>query len=228
MQNRFGISKGEKVLDIGCGSKPFLYATHLADVSLTDNSARFQNPILPTPLPFYECSVMAMPFGNREFDFIYCAHVLEHIVDPATACREIMRVGKRGYIECPRSWTEYAFHAEDHRWLVDHERNCLIFREKLEEERRDHLGIQYAIFKWLRDYRFRKYWSSPQVKAVRNVEFYWEGKFDFLVITKRERNNAGAYGNFYPSSYTRMRPRSLSEQRELIYSEFRRVMGQGN
>jgi len=39
---------------------------------------------------------MAMPFPDKSFDFVYCAHVLEHVDDPIRACREIMRVGKRG------------------------------------------------------------------------------------------------------------------------------------
>lgn len=227
LQNRFRIRKGEKVLDAGCGASPFLYATHLADVSLTDNSARFDRPVPPTHLPFYECSVMSMPFADKEFDFVYCSHVLEHVADPAAACREIMRVGRRGYIECPRSWTEYAFHAMDHRWLVDHERNCLIFREKLDEEKRDHLGIQYSIFEWLRDHRFRAHWDSPQMRAIRCVEFYWEGEFNFLVIPRSQRNNAGAHGSFYPARRTRTRGRDLTAQRELLHSEFRRVLGRG-
>ena len=197
MWNRFGIGKGEKVLDVGCGARPFPLATHLADLSLTNNSGRFGLPIPPSNLPVYECSVESLPFDNSDFDFVYCAHVLEHVKDPVAACRELVRVGKRGYIECPRSWTEYVFHAPDHRWLVDHEQNCLIFREKLEEEKRDFLGIQYSIFSWLRDPGFRNYWNSREIRAVRNVEFYWEGKFNFLVISKKERKNAEAFNGFY-------------------------------
>src|SRR5690349_14258269 len=67
MRNRFGIRKGEKVLDVGCGAHPFYLATHLADKSLTDNSERF-GPIPPTHLPLYECSVESMPFNDAEFD----------------------------------------------------------------------------------------------------------------------------------------------------------------
>ena len=197
MLNRFRIRKGKKVLDIGCGAYPFPLATHLADVSVTDNTERFGLPIPKTNLPLYECSVEHMPFDDSEFDFIYCAHVLEHVKDPASACRELMRVGNRGYIECPRSWIEYVFHTVSHRWLVDHERNILVFREKLDSESKDLLGIQYSIFNWLKNRKFLKYWNSPQIKAVRSIEFYWEEKFKFVVISKDERNNAYAHEHFY-------------------------------
>ena len=222
MRNRFGIRKGEKVLDVGCGAHPFYLATHLADKSLTDNSERF-GPIPPTHLPLYECSVESMPFKDAEFDFVYCSHVLEHVVDPAGACRELMRVGKRGYIECPRSWMEYPFHSPSHRWLVDHEQHCLIFREKLEEEKRDFLGIQYALFSLLKDERFCAYWDLPEIKAVRNVEFYWEGSFDFVVIPKEERKNGGAFKQFYSAPYSDKATAKHSDLRQFLYSEFRRL-----
>lgn len=222
MLNRFDIRKGDKVLDIGCGGLPFLFATHLADLTSTDNSKRF-GAIPVTHLPFCECSVEALPFRDQAFDFIHCTHVLEHLRDPAAACREFMRVGKRGYVECPRSWTEYAFHAPDHRWLVDHEGNSLIFREKLDEEKKDFLGIQYSIFSWLQDPKFRRYWNSPAVRVVRNVEFYWERKFDFVVVRKDQRKNAGAYGWFHSGALHGNKGGSAT-LREELRSELLRIL----
>jgi SAM-dependent methyltransferase len=221
MNRNFHIKKGEKVLDVGCGTLPFPLATHLADISLSDNSQRFNCPIPRTSLPLFECSVEDMPFGNSEFDFVYCAHVLEHVSDPAAACREVMRVGKRGYIECPRSWTEFIFHAEEHRWLVDHEKNCLIFREKLDLEKGDHLGFQYRIFKWLEDPRFRRHWNSPRMRAIRTVQFYWEGNFNFLVIRKHERLSACGSG----SKLKRVIGRKTTAQlRQFLRSEHVRLL----
>lgn len=224
MFNRFGIRKGDKVLDVGCGAFPFPFATHLTDASLTDNSERSGMPIPRTALPLFECPVESMPFHDGEFDFVYCAHVLEHVADPRIACRELMRVGRRGYIECPRSWVEYAFHSPEHRWLVDHEQGRLIFREKLDEEKRDFLGIQYSIFEWSRHDDFRQYWNSPQIRAVRNVEFYWEGKFDIVVVSKEERKNAEAHAWFYSMEQPRRYKRTRSELRAFLSAELERTL----
>jgi len=41
----------------------------------------------------------ALPFADKEFDYVICNQVLEHSDDPAQFLREVMRVGKAGYIE---------------------------------------------------------------------------------------------------------------------------------
>lgn len=99
----FGISPGDKVLDIGSGHMPFPLATTLADISLTDGSiGRASSPFrYQEGKPVFECAIEEMPFGDKEFDFVYCSHVLEHSPNPAKACKELMRVAKKGYIETP-------------------------------------------------------------------------------------------------------------------------------
>jgi len=175
-------------LDVGCGNRPFALATHLADASLNDNSHRFGLPIPADGRPVVECSVESMPFENKEFDFVFCSHVLEHVEDPVRACRELMRVGRRGYIECPRSWTEYVFSSREHRWLVDAERGVLIFREKLTNECGDPLGVRDELLPRLaRDPLFARHWNSRRMLRLRNVEFKWEDCFAFLVLRAEDR-----------------------------------------
>lgn len=220
----FNIKPEDKVLDIGCGARPFVLATHLADMSLHDNSARFDLPVPVGNRPFFECSVEEMPFQDHFFDFVYCTHVLEHVKNPAKACEEIMRVGKRGYIECPRSWVEYVFHSEDHKWLVDHEKDCLIFREKLDVEKKDFLGLQYKIFDWLKDSGFRKHWNSSDIKSIRNVEFYWEEKFNYLIIPEALRISAGnRQRKNKVRAKTQHSSKSPQELKHFLYSEFERL-----
>jgi SAM-dependent methyltransferase len=187
----FGISRGDRVLDVGCGSAPFALATHLADRSWTDNSERFGYPIPLDDRPFYECSVEALPFRPKEFDFVYCSHTLEHVRNPAAACSELMRVAKRGYIECPRSWVEYTCGSDDHRWLVDWECETLIFREKLPDENRDPICLRMRVLRAMHDRRFVEYWNSAHTRALRAVQLHWSGSFRFHVIPA-VRRNAGA------------------------------------
>jgi hypothetical protein len=41
------------------------------------------------------------PYPDNYFDFCFCSHLLEDLADPISACHEMMRVSKAGYIEMP-------------------------------------------------------------------------------------------------------------------------------
>jgi SAM-dependent methyltransferase len=88
------------VVDIGSGGYPFPYATVLTDRFVDDSPSRRER-LVTTNMPFLISDIHALPFGDKSFDFVYCSHVLQGVEDPLAACREIMRVGKRGFIETP-------------------------------------------------------------------------------------------------------------------------------
>lgn len=99
----FSIQENDSVLDMGSGNVPFPLATHLADISTTDGSIGRAGEAFKhvNGKPVYECDIEHTPFHDKQFDFVYCSHVLEHAKDPAQACRELMRIARRGYIETP-------------------------------------------------------------------------------------------------------------------------------
>lgn len=130
----FNIKSTDKVLDIGSGNVPFQFATHLADISLADDElgragASFKHI---DGKSVRECDLENLPFENKEFDFVYCSHVLEHVQDPGKACSELMRIAKRGYIETPKRekdlWLNTA-NVSKHRWHIDKVGNKLVFNE---------------------------------------------------------------------------------------------------
>jgi SAM-dependent methyltransferase len=127
----FGIKDGEKVLDIGSGADPFPLATVLADAYVGDTPHRYGKLIVDAH-PFYQCNIENMLFKDKEFDFVYCSHVLEHVDNPIKACSELMRVGKRGYIETPTLALDALFAQAEksrHKWHIVTIGNNLAFFE---------------------------------------------------------------------------------------------------
>ncbi len=198
-QNRFfdfGIKAGDKVLDMGSGHIPFPLATHLADIALEDHAyGRAGTPFKHVDgKPTYECSVESTPFADKEFDFVYCSHILEHVDSPEAACAELMRIGKRGYIECPTRGKDMFFataQLSNHNWAVECINGELVFTQYAEEEKS---GVSASI---LLDMN-----CSPQTvrekavagldiikSSVLNMMMIWNGEFSFSV--RRKFNTPG-------------------------------------
>ena len=182
----FDIIEGEKVLDIGCGGYPFPLATHLADLYEGETTHRSEK-LKRDHRPFTVCGVEEIPFLDKEFDFVYCSHLLEHVDNPAKACEELMRISKRGYIETPSKISDVMFNftklPNHHKWHTQLMDNTLIFMEWKEIERRD-LGT---------DYFFNQYhskWKNPYQELMYNNRdlftsmLLWKDRFDYIVINK--------------------------------------------
>ena len=81
------------VLDLGCGTDGIRLANVYADIE--DRSASYLDK------RFVQTEACATPFEDKEFDFIFALHLAEHVHDPSAFCAELMRIGKRGFIEVP-------------------------------------------------------------------------------------------------------------------------------
>jgi len=80
-----------KILELGPGkTNKFSLATHSCGVETCD------------------FSVDPLPYEDKEFDFIYCRHVLEDLYNPFLLMQEMSRVGKAGYMETPSPLVEMA------------------------------------------------------------------------------------------------------------------------
>lgn len=136
----FDIKPGSRVLDIGSGGEPFPYANFLMDRYPGKTQHRY-NKLKTNNLPFSVGDLLDLPYKDKSFDFVYCAHVLEHVEDPAKALDEILRVGKRGYIEVPTRLSDIVFNfarlKHFHKWHIVAVGSTLIFTEYNEFERRD-------------------------------------------------------------------------------------------
>lgn len=131
------IGEQDLVLDVGGGIRPLSRANYVLDFLGYDQRYAVQPWFSDRwPTPFYTkdtwiqrdfCSHEPWPFADKQFDFVLCKGTLEDLRDPIWVCREMMRVGKAGYIETPTRVLEslpgiersrYCGHSHHH-WLVE-------------------------------------------------------------------------------------------------------------
>lgn len=123
-----GGRNGLRVLDIGCGNKPYLpfFADQAASYWGVD---AVEGPVVD------EISVAEdLPFGNAEFDVVVCTQVLEHVDDPAKVLSEIYRVLAPGGVAFLSTHGVFLYHpdpptSDRDYWRWTHSGLARIFRE---------------------------------------------------------------------------------------------------
>ncbi len=105
-------------LDIACGAKPFPKADVLCDLHVEPVPDRSMKKLVTEDKPFILCSCYFLPFKDKAFDFVTSYYLIEHLTDPWSLFRELRRVSKHGYVQCP-SWFNELLYGEDvHSWTV--------------------------------------------------------------------------------------------------------------
>ena len=142
-----------KRIDIGSGGgrRPAAGYDMYTDVNM---------PKVP-PEPFVQCPMEKMPFGDHEFDWARCHHVIEHVQDPDLACSELIRIAKAGLLSFPPPQAELMFGRRDHNWFVFVDRNRLLFVRK----RHPSYGV-----------------PRSETRCQLNVDFEWNGTFEWQVV----------------------------------------------
>lgn len=179
---KFNIQPGERVLDIGNGGYPFPDATVVADRFLEKSPFRYEQLVTGNK-PFVLTDIHDLGFRDKVFDFIYCSHVLEVVENPLRACEEIMRVGKRGYIETPTLGKDalFAWARNLQKWHVVAIRKNLCFFEYSERQLD---GIKSSVWRDL----IASEWHNPLQEVfynnqdIFNVMFPWENQFSAFLF----------------------------------------------
>jgi SAM-dependent methyltransferase len=183
---KWAIGPDDLVLDIGSGGWPFKRANHLAD-KYPDKTTHRMEAMVHDQRPFFEVDLEHLPFGDQAYDFIFCSHVLEHLDNPGQAMRELMRVGRRGYIEVPTRLSDVMFNftrlPNHHRWHGMVLSNTLVLVEWNDWERHD-MGNHFF------DALHSEYANSFQDFFENNRDLFfsslnWDESINFLLLDKQ-------------------------------------------
>jgi hypothetical protein len=109
---------------------------------------------------------------------VYCAHVLELVDNPLGACAEIMRVGKRGFIETPTAGKDmlFAWARNLQKWHVVAIGSTLCFFEYSERQLdgvRSLIWREHILSQWYNPWQEIFYNNLD----IFNVMFTWENQF---------------------------------------------------
>lgn len=157
-----------KILDLGCSNANYWpEANHFADIHDYKDEFKIKN------LKFTKIEPdKKLPFNDKEFDYIICAHVIEHVNDPIFFKKEIERVGKSGYIELPTRLNDNLVFGCDeeifgHKWWFefDDDNQKLLYSPKINATEK-FLSVAQV-------WRFQKYFEDSFI-----LQFHWHETID--------------------------------------------------
>ena len=114
--------------DFGCGHFANKYANVLVDQFCSFDEQRgglkLKKQISGRTCHDVNLNEFPYPFADKEFDFLICSHVLEHLDDPVHACVEFSRIAKAGYIEVPYGSVDVLIRKNEiiHKWLCSYDK----------------------------------------------------------------------------------------------------------
>jgi SAM-dependent methyltransferase len=105
-------------LDVACGAKPFPKANVLCDLNAKPVPDRSMKNLETDGKPFVLCNCFFLPFKDKAFDFVTSYYLIEHVNDPGAFFREMRRVARHGYLQCPTWFNELLYGEDVHNWIV--------------------------------------------------------------------------------------------------------------
>lgn len=128
------IDTADVVLEVGPGGTPHprsdIFLERYFDSTLEAEEQRGRTTSLKTKRQVVFFDGMRFPFEDNTFDYVICSHVLEHVDDVDAFVSEIVRVGKKGYIEYPRVYYEYLYNFQVHLNILKYREDRLLWMKK--------------------------------------------------------------------------------------------------
>jgi len=107
------IESADKVLEIGPGGNPYYRSDVFLELEYASEEEKIAQRAFQDKLETKKKVVYykgdTFPFADKEFDYVICSHVLEHVTDVEMFVSEVFRVAKKGYFEFHTFYYDYIY-----------------------------------------------------------------------------------------------------------------------
>jgi hypothetical protein len=165
-----------RVLEIGSGNAPDARSHVLVDRHPWDDRERARREALRRDgRPLVAADGATLPFAAQSFDLVIALGVLEHTEDPGAFLLEMARVGRRGLVHVPTTFTERIFYREFHTHTFALDGATLVIRRK---RFADAFG---GLFDYLAHFDGDFIRFVEKNRGLFNLEYAWQGRPSFRV-----------------------------------------------
>lgn len=179
------IKSTDKVLEIGPGATPHSRSDVFLELQYDNEQERVAQSghigILKTIKQIVYYDGGKFPFEDKEFDYVICSHVLEHVADADIFLNEIQRVGKKGYLEFPTIYYDYMYNFPEHQLFIFKKNGIINWMTKEESGLMNYEVIQRF---------FNKTCELRYYETIDNFkEYFFQGFEWFGTIESKRVNN---------------------------------------
>lgn len=203
------IKPTDKVLEIGPGATPyfrsdvFLEKRYESEADLVAQSGRVG--LLQTDKPVVLYDGGGFPFSDKEFDYVICSHVLEHVENADLFLKEIQRVGIKGYLEYPTIYYDYIYNIPEHTLFLLYKNGVINWMTKEESGLNKYSQIQEFLFVSL---------GLGYQDLVNQLKEYFFQGFEWFDVIESKR-----VSNFSDLTYQNIENLLTSHVRPAVYVE---------
>lgn len=210
------INTKDKVLEVGPGGSPFHRSNVLLELQLSDEElARqrgFSKPLsIDKEIVYYAGG--QFPFKDKEFDYVICSHVLEHIEedDVPFFISELMRVANKGYLEFPTPYYDYLYNFEVHKTFTYLDDKTINYASK-----RNFNLLEFKLFQKF----FYRTLELGEESILQNYQsFFFQGFEWFESINSQKVNSINAL--CFPIELIAKKPKTVKKSLKIIANELR-------
>lgn len=216
----------DKVLEIGPGATPyfrsdvFLEKKYDTEKELIAQSGHVGLLKTDKRQVIYKGDIF--PFADKEFDYVICSHVLEHVDNADIFLRELQRVANKGYIEFPTLYYDYIYNFPEHKLLLLYKEGVINWMTKEESGMPTFSSIQKFYYKTIelgysdmvndcKKYYFQGFEWFDKIKSIKvnNVELLTYSDEDINLPPKKEMITIINYANISLKEHIKFKIRKL-------------------